>query len=153
MENQIVIFELDEEYYGVDISIVESIIKMQSITNIPHAPSFVEGVINLRGKILPVIDLRKRFSLSPKEDNQDNRIVVITLGDSEAGMIVDNVSEVLTIQDTDIEPAPNMVSMVDSNFITGIAKLGERLVIMLDLKAVLSVQDRRSAPKALPAAV
>jgi purine-binding chemotaxis protein CheW len=94
MENQIVVFEIGSEDFGVEISSVESIIKMQPVTRLPHTPEFVEGVTNLRGKVLPVIDLRKRFGLPPKEADKNSRIIVVSLGETETGMIVDAVSEV-----------------------------------------------------------
>jgi purine-binding chemotaxis protein CheW len=145
MERQLVVFELANEHYGVDISAVESIIKMQAITVVPHAPEFVEGVTNLRGKVLPVIDLRKRFYLTATDRSADKkastRIIVVAIGKTEVGMVVDDVSEVLTISDEAIEPPPPMVMTINSTFITGIAKLGDKLVIMLDLSKVLSVQE------------
>jgi purine-binding chemotaxis protein CheW len=152
MEQQLVVFELENEHYGVDIKTVESIIKMQTITRMPHAPSFVEGVTNLRGKVLPVIDLRRRFSLPSREITKDNRIMVVSMGSAEVGMVVDGVSEVLTLQDVDIESIPQMVTSADSEFITGIVKLPGRLVILLDLGAVLSTPEY-SALQALPAVV
>jgi purine-binding chemotaxis protein CheW len=150
MEQQLVIFELEKEFYGVDIKAVESIIKMQAITRMPHSPAFVEGVTNLRGKVLPVIDLRRRFGLPSQKDTKDSRIVVVSMGSADVGMIVDGVSEVLTLQDADIEPAPHMVTTADSGFITGIVKLPGRLVILLDLAAVLSAPEQSSL-QALPA--
>jgi purine-binding chemotaxis protein CheW len=132
MENQIVVFELDKEQYGVNIAGVEAISKMQSITKMPHAPAFVEGITNLRGKVLPVIDLRRRFNLPSQPAGKESRIVVIPMAGAEVGIMVDGVSEVFTIQDTDIEPTPCLATTVDSDFITGIAKLNGRLVILLD---------------------
>jgi purine-binding chemotaxis protein CheW len=152
MEQQLVIFDLAQESFGVDISSVESIIKMQAITKIPHAPGFVEGITNLRGKVLPVIDLRKRFGLPGREPDNNSRIIIILINDTQMGMVVDGVSEVLTIMDENIEPTPPMVSTVDSAFITGIAKLEGRLVILLDLARVLSTQEQSSL-RALPSAV
>ena len=142
MEKQLVIFELANEYYGVDIAAVESIIKLQPITVVPHAPSYVKGVTNLRGKVMPVIELHKRFGLASVEPTKDSRIVVVAMGGLEAGLIVDGVSEVLTIQDQNIEPAPRMTTTVDSGFITGIAMLDDRLIILLDLSKVLSTQEQ-----------
>jgi purine-binding chemotaxis protein CheW len=142
MEHQLVVFELANEHYGVEISAVESIIKMQTITVVPHAPDFVEGVTNLRGSVLPVIDLRKRFCLALQEINKSSRIVVVTIEGVKVGMIVDAVSEVLRISDEAIEPPPPMVTSVDTAFITGIAKVGDRLVILLDLPRVLSLQEK-----------
>ncbi len=141
MEHQLVVFELGKEHYGVDISAVESIIKMQPITVVPHTPSFVEGVTNLRGSVLPVIDLRKRFGLSLDDISKNSRIVVIALGKTKVGMIVDAVSEVLSIAEDAIEPPPPMVTSVDTTFIIGIAKIESKLVILLDLSKVLSLQE------------
>lgn len=142
MERQLVVFELAGEHYGVDIAAVESIIKMQTITAVPHAPAFVEGVINLRGKVLPVVDLRERFGLPSQEIGSDSRIIVVNLTSMEIGMIVDAVSEVLTVSDSAIEPPPPLVITIDSSFITGIAKMADRLIILLDLSRVLSLNER-----------
>jgi purine-binding chemotaxis protein CheW len=141
MENQLVIFHLAKEYYGVDIAAVESIIKMQEITGIPQAPAFVEGVINLRGTVLPVIDLRKRFGMSQTELTKDTRIVVVEMAGTTVGMIVDAVNEVLRVPTEDIEPPSPMVTTLDSAFITGIAKVSDRLIILLDLGKVLSIDE------------
>lgn len=141
MEHQLVVFELGKEHYGVDISAVESIIKMQPITVVPHTPSFVEGVTNLRGSVLPVIDLRKRFGLALDDISKNSRIVVIALGKTKVGMIVDAVSEVLNVAEDAIEPPPPMVTSLDTTFIIGIAKIESKLVILLDLSKVLSLQE------------
>lgn len=144
MENQIVIFELGTEHFGVDIARVESIIKMQPITKLPHASNFVEGVTNLRGKVLPVIDLRKRFGLTACETDKNSRIIVVSVDQIEVGMIVDEVSEVMTIPEQAVEAAPAITSTVDSSFITGIAKLDQRLVILLDLRRILTSEEKLS---------
>jgi len=123
---------------------VESIIKMQPITQLPHVSSFVEGVTNLRGKVLPVIDLRKRFGLAPRETDKNSRIIVVSLDQTEVGMIVDEVSEVLTVPAGVVEPVPAITSTVDSSFITGIAKLNQRLVILLDLHSILANEEKLS---------
>ena len=141
MDHQLVIFELSQEHYGVDISAVEAIIKMQPITVVPHTPHFVEGVTNLRGAVLPVIDLRKRFGLAQDSISKNSRIVVIVLGKTKVGMIVDGVSEVLQVPEDAIEPTPPMITSVDTTFITGIAKIDNRLVILLELSKVLSFQE------------
>ncbi len=142
MENQLVVFDLANEHYGVDIGAVEGIIEMQPITTVPRAPDFVEGVTNLRGTVLPVIDLRKRFGLLTQEATKETRIVVVELHDSTVGMVVDGVSEVLRVSEEAIEPPSPIVITVDSAFITGIAKLEERLVILLDLGKVLTGQEQ-----------
>ncbi len=152
MEHQLVVFELANEQYGVDIAMVEGIIKMQPITVVPQAPSFVEGVTNLRGSVLPVIDLRKRFNLPQEEATKNSRIIHIAIDNVKVGMIVDAVSEVLLVSEEAIEPTPPIVTTVDSAFITGIAKLEGRLIILLDLGKVLSFneQDKLAALAAAP---
>jgi purine-binding chemotaxis protein CheW len=147
MEQQIVVFELANEHYGVDIASVESIVKLQSITSVPQAPAFVEGVTNLRGTVLPVIDLRKRFGLQNRDASKDNRIVVVSLNKTKVGMIVDSVSEVLRIPEETIEPAPPMVTGINSSFITGIAKVEQKLIILLDLGKILSSKEETKISK------
>lgn len=142
MERQLVVFELAQERYGVDIGVVESIIKMQTITVVPHAPGFVEGVINLRGVILPVIDLRKRFNLPVRPPSRETRIIVAELGETSVGMIVDAVTEVLGISAEVIEPPSPLVLTVDSSFISGIARVEDRLVILLELAQVLTLEEQ-----------
>lgn len=142
METQIVIFELGEEYYGVNIATVESIIKPQAITKMPQAPAFVEGITNLRGQVIPVIDLRKRFALSTVEETKDTRIIVVAIETVTAGIIVDAVTEVLRVSDDAIELTPAMVSAVDAAFITGIAKVGDQLIVLLDLSKILNLEEK-----------
>jgi purine-binding chemotaxis protein CheW len=143
MEHQLVVFDLANEHYGVDIAAVEGIIKMQPITVVPHTPVFVEGVTNLRGEVLPVIDLRKRFSLPlDQARGKDTRIVVVEIDGKKVGMVVDAVSEVLRVSDEAIEPPSPIVTTVDSAFIRGIAKVDERLIILVDLAKVLSTEEQ-----------
>jgi purine-binding chemotaxis protein CheW len=142
METQVVVFSLAEENYGVDINAVEGIIKMQAITKVPKAPTFVEGITNLRGEVLPVIDLRKRFGLPTAEPDKETRIIHVEMDDVRVGMLVDAVTEVLRVVEDDIEPPSPMVATVDSAFITGIAKVEERLIILVDLGKVLSTEEQ-----------
>ncbi len=144
MENQLVVFTLAGEYYGVNISRVESIIKMQPITAVPRAPQFVRGVTNLRGEILPVIDLCQRFGLSTDGASKETRIVVVDTQGTKIGMVVDAVSEVLHVSKDAIEPLSSMLATVDSAFIQGIAKVDARLIILLDLGKLLSSQEYAS---------
>lgn len=150
MEQQLVIFELAGEFYGIDIAMVESIIKMQAVTAIPRAPAFVEGVTNLRGKILPVIDLRKRFGFPPAEASKDARIVVVEMNEAAVGIVVDEVSEVLRVNPANIEPPSPIVRTVNSSFMRGIVRVAERLVIILDLDKTLSAKEQAELD-ALPA--
>ncbi len=149
MENQLVVFSLADEHYGVDIGAVESIIKLQPITAVPRAPGFIQGVTNLRGAVLPVIDLRERFGLPANGTTRDTRIVVIEMNGDQVGMVVDAVSEVLSVPKEDIEAPPAIVVSTEhgdradrSNFITHIAKVGERLIILLDLGQVLNIEEK-----------
>lgn len=142
MERQLVVFELADEHYGLDITSVESIIKMQAITKMPHALSFVEGITNLRGTVVPVMDLRRRFGVESKKADRETRIVVTNINRMQVGIIVDAVSQVLRIQDEAIEPPPPMATTINSAFILGIAKLEGQLVILLDLEKILSVEEQ-----------
>lgn len=144
MEIQVVIFELDEESYSIDIARVEGIIKMQSITAVAKAPDYVEGVITLRGEVLPVIDLRKRFMVLASEETLETRIIVVDIGKNKVGMIVDAVSEVLHISEEDIEPPSPIVVTVESSFIKGIAKIEEKLNILIDLDNVFSTKELKN---------
>ena len=144
MEKQLVIFELGAENFGIDIASVEGINKMLEITRVPKSPSFMEGITNLRGAVLPVIDLHKRFGMKETERTSETRIVVANMDGIKVGMIVSAVSEVLTIDDSVIEPPPPMVSNINSEFIVGVAKIDKRLVILLDLSKVLSVNEKDS---------
>jgi len=151
MEDQLVVFMLTKEHYGVRIAVVESIIKLQPITAVPCSPAFVEGVTNLRGRVLPVIDLRKRFGLPAGESTKDTRIVVVEMNGTLVGMIVDAVSEVLRVPAESVEPPSPIMTTVDSAFITGIAKVGERLIILLDLEKVLSPEEKADLQVLQPA--
>ena len=141
MELQLVIFKLGNESFGVEIATVESIIKMQTITRLPQAPGFVEGIINLRGKILPVVDLRKRLNIDLTEITKDSRMVVVALAGTTVAMVVDQVNEVLRINDDIVEAPPAISQSVDSRFIEGIAKINEDLVILLNLSKVLDTSE------------
>jgi len=142
MESQLVVFELENEAYGVDIAVVEGIIKMQEITRLPRAPHFMEGITNLRGAVVPVIDLRKRFGLPPQEPTRDTRIVIANMNGTQVGLIVDAVSQVIRVPQDAIEPPPQLTMTVNSAFIKSVAKLEKRLVILLDLDKVLSAEEK-----------
>lgn len=140
---QIVVFELAKETYGVAISDVYEIIRMVEVTKIPKTQHFLEGVINLRGRIIPVVDLRKRFGLQSEEVEQLKRIVVVKIDDDTVGMVVDAVSEVLQIESSQVEGVSSLVSsQVDTEFISGIAKVDNRLIILLDLGKVLTTKEK-----------
>jgi purine-binding chemotaxis protein CheW len=139
---QIVVLDLGGEAYGVEIGRVEEIIRMQAITRIPNGPSFIEGVTNLRGRVIPVLDLRKRFGLPASDATRRSRIVVGELGDHTVGLVVDGVSEVLQLSSESVEPPSTLVTSADSAFLRGVAKLDERLILLLDLSRLLSQSEQ-----------
>src|SRR5919201_1718459 len=143
-EQQLVVFHLGAELYGVEIARVHEIIRLMTVTRVPRAPSFVEGVINLRGKVIPVVDLRRRFRLPVAEHTRASRIVVVELGDHVVGIVVDGVSEVLRVNTATIEPPSPVVAGIDSAYLSGIAKVGDELIILLDLDRVLAREERRA---------
>lgn len=144
MEQQLVIFEVENELYGVDIANVESIIRMQALTHLPNTPRFIDGVTNLRGEVVPIINLRKRFSMEPKEPTRETRIMIANLGGVKAGLVVDAVAQVSRITEEDMEVPPQMLQTSHSAFIRSIAHLDEHLVILLDLAKVLTVEEKES---------
>ncbi len=135
---QLVSFKLGQEEFGIDIRKVQEINRMVEITKIPQAPQYCEGVINLRGKVIPVIDLRKKFEMTIEEWTKNTRIVVCEDQDYIVGMIVDAVEEVLRIPSTTIEATPGIVTSVGSDYINGVAKIEERLLIFLNISKIVS---------------
>jgi purine-binding chemotaxis protein CheW len=140
---QLVTFKLGSEEFGVDILKVQEINKMMNITKIPNAPAFIEGVINLRGKIIPIVDLRKRLGFKDQDYDKSTRIIVVELDGLVLGFIVDSVSEVLRIPENTIEPPPSMVAGIESEYIEGVGKLDDRLLILLELKKVFSSPEKK----------
>lgn len=135
---QVVIFKLGDERYGVETSQVKEIIKVEEITSIPNAPDYVEGVINLRGQITTIINLRRRFGMEPKPIDNDTRIIVFEHKGSTIGMMVDTVTEVRYLAKKDIEELPNIVTnRSESKFLTGVGKLPDGLLILVDLEKVM----------------
>ena len=138
---QLVTFSISDEEFGVDILKVQEIIRTMEISKVPRAPDFVEGVINLRGKVIPIIDLRRRFGLAHKLHDKNTRIIVIEMTDVIVGFVVDAVSEVLRIPTSTVEPPPPVVAGMDSEYISGVGKLEGSLLILLDLDKLLSSDD------------
>ncbi len=135
-ELQLVVFALGNEEYGVPVGQVQEIIRMADITHVPKAASFVEGVINLRGRVIPIVDLKKLFDLPERARDEASRIVVVEVGGQTVGMTVDNVSEVLRLPASAIDPPP-AVAGGDSGYLIGVGKLGERLLMLLDLEKLV----------------
>ena len=139
---QLVTFQLVGEEFGLPILDVREIIRMTEITPVPQAPNFVEGVINLRGQIVPIVDLRKRFSLACKDNDENSRIIVVDINKNLLGLIVDGVSEVLRIPADTISSPPKMVANgIGSEYIKGIGHYNEMLIILIDLKKVFNTDE------------
>jgi len=142
-ETQVVGFMMDDEEYGLDIMQVREIITVPKITKIPRAASFIEGIIDLRNSVLPIIDLRKRFLLETKPHTEETRIVVVTIENKECGIVVDSVTEVMRLANTDIEGAPSMVSSVEAQYVKGISRVKRGLIVLLDVDKILSEEEMK----------
>jgi len=142
LEGKYFTFQLGNEIYGLEILKVREIIGLMHITQVPRTPTYIRGVINLRGKIIPVIDLRAKFGMTPTEDTEHTCIIVVDLVTEEAtcqmGVLVDSVSEVLDIKDENIEATPAFGGDMDARFIRGMAKADDKVTILLDVEAVLN---------------
>ena len=146
-EQQLVVFGLGKEEFGIDISRVREIVKLQNITTIPQSMDFVEGIVNLRGQIVPIVDLCKRFLVADRSESVDaeRRIIVVNMSGQNIGILVDGVSEILRIPDESIEPTPPIVaSGISSDFIRGVAKVEGRLIIFLDLDRIFSAEEQEA---------
>ena len=133
---QIVGFRVGRETFGLPISSVREIVRVPEITSVPNAPEYIEGVINLRGQIIPVVDLRKRFGLKVPEPNRRNRVVIVEFETRSIGLIVSSASEVLRIPPSEIEKPHNVFPEGEADYVTGVGKFQGRLVILLDLKEI-----------------
>ncbi|OGT99953.1 MAG: chemotaxis protein CheW [Geobacteraceae bacterium GWC2_48_7] len=140
---QLVSFNLDQEEYGVDVLKVREIIRMPVVTRVPNTPHYVEGVINLRGKVIPIISMRKRFGLMEVDSDKQTRIMVMDVEGELMGFIVDAVSEVIRISGSEIQPSPAVVaSGLDQECIAGVINQAERLLVLLDLEKMFSSEER-----------
>lgn len=139
----IVGFRIGRETFGVPISMVHEIVRVPDITSVPEAPSYVEGVINLRGKIISVVDLRKRFGEKEITVHKKNRILVAEVEGKIVGLIVDSASEVLKIPETAVDLPPNVFEEGELNYVTGVGKLNTRLIILIDLNKILQKGELR----------
>jgi len=141
---QLVSFNLEKEEYGINVLAVREIIRMISITRVPNTPSYVEGVINLRGKVVPIISLRRKFDLAQAEYDKRTRIMVMEVVGEMMGFIVDEVSEVIRISEKDIQPPPPVVaSGIEQECMAGIVNQAERLLVLLDLERMFTDDERR----------
>lgn len=142
-EQQYVVFKLGKEEYGIDIMNVKEIGPYQESVKVPNTPDFIEGIINFRGKVIPIVNLEKRFNLEDNGVTNDTRIIIINLKDKQVGFVVDEASQTVRLDDEDINPAPDIISSVDRRYITGVGKLDEkRLLILINLEKVLSDEEK-----------
>jgi len=135
---QLVTFVLGGEEFGIEIGLVKEINRLMKITPVPKAPPAVEGVINLRGQVVPVVDLRREFKMATRREDRHTRIVVVEMAEMTVGFMVDAVSEVLTIPRSSVEPPPPIIGGLDSDLVNGVGKIEDRLVIILDLARVVA---------------
>jgi purine-binding chemotaxis protein CheW len=152
-ELQVVGFRIGRETFGVPIALVREIVRVPEITSVPNAPEYIEGVINLRGRIIPVVDLRKRFGDKAPEVSKKNRVVVVEMDSRAIGLLVHSASEVLRILPSEIEAPQNVFQEGEMSFITGVGKLKGRLVILLDLNRILQRGELRRLEEVADAAV
>lgn len=138
---KVIVFQIDNEEYAVPVDQVGSIERVQSITRVPQTVNFAKGIINLRGVIIPVIDLRLRFGMPEMPYTESNRIIIIHLDDTEVGLIVDIANDVIDLPKEMIESAPEVIDTISVEYISGVAKLDKRLLILLDLEKVLSTKE------------
>jgi purine-binding chemotaxis protein CheW len=138
---KVIVFQLADEEYGVPVQQVRSIEKVQHITRVPKTVKFVKGVINLRGLVTPVIDLRTRFNLEEQVYSDSTRIIIVSLENIEVGLIVDAANDVIDIPVDAIEPPPEVVGAVEANYLKGVAKIEKRLLILLKLDAILNPNE------------
>ncbi len=140
---QLVSFNLDQEEYGVDVLKVREIIRMPVLTRVPNTPHYVDGVINLRGKVIPIISMRKKFGLMETENDKQTRIMVMDVDGELMGFTVDAVSEVIRISGSEIQPSPAVVaSGIDQECIAGVINQAERLLVLLDLEKMFSAEEK-----------
>ena len=141
IEGKFLTFVLGEEIYGIEILKASEIIGLMDITTVPQTPDYMKGVINLRGKVIPVIDLRKKFSMQEGVHTQETCVIVVEVNSSSIGLIVDSVSEVSDITGEEIENAPSFGQGIDTSFIMGLGKVKDKIIILLDIDAVLSTEE------------
>ena len=142
IEEQLVVFNLHDQVYGVDIASVIEIIRIEAITKVPGSPAFIEGIINLRGKVIPVMDLCTRFSLPPSEVTDSTRVIIVE-AEVTIGIIVNSVSEVLRLTESNIEPIPSIITGSSANALRGIALIDNRMVTLLDLGKLIYEEERQ----------
>ena len=140
-EIKVIVFALANEEYGIEVEKVKTIERMMPMTRVPKTYDFIKGVINLRGVVVPVIDLRGRFNLPQAESTDNTRIIIVGVGDMEVGMIVDAANDVIDVDSDQIQDPPEIVGGIRAKYLRGVAKVGERLLVLLNLQEVLTKSE------------
>ena len=143
--HQYVVFQIDREEFGLEILRTKEIHRYQKITRVPNAPRFVKGVINIRGEIIPVVDLRVRFGLEDFQIQETTRIITVLVNDYQIGLLVDNVNEVIWMNETNIEPAPSTSGGIEKEYLRGVGKIGNRLIVLLNINKILDLELYRKS--------
>ena len=140
--DQLISFGVESENYGVNIQSVKEVIKIREITRLPKAPSFVKGVINLRGDVIPIVDFRDKFGLEHREYTDITRVIVVEVDKKSIGIVVDSVSHVIRMSQDEITPPPPMIGTIAEEYLLGIGKKGEDLIILIDIEKILSIEEK-----------
>ncbi|MFT9847836.1 chemotaxis protein CheW [Aneurinibacillus sp. REN35] len=140
-EIKVIVFRLKDEEYGVDVNQVKSIERLEPITRVPRTPHFIKGVINMRGIVTPIVDLRHRFGIEEAAYNEATRVIIVAVDEIEVGLIVDSANDVIDIPINAIEPPPEVVGGIEAVYLRGVAKLDRRLLILLNLDKVLNTDE------------
>ncbi len=144
-----IVFTLKNQSYGVDVSQVHSIERLQKVTEVPRTASFIKGVIYLRGTTIPVIDLRERLWIGQTDTTDDSRFLIVEIKEMQVGLLVDAANEVLDIGAEAIEPPPEMIAGVEARYLEGVAKLKDELLILLDLEHILDMEEAQEVKQAI----
>lgn len=147
VQSQYVGFQLEQEKYGIDIMNIQEITEYRNPTKMPNYPDFVEGVINLRGAVIPIINLKNKLGFQETDIKESSKIIIIHIKEQQIGFIVDEASQVMTLKDTDISPSPDLISGLGKKFIVGIAHVNEELIVLLDLLAIFSNEQLNAIEK------
>jgi len=143
-EIQLAVFLLEQQPYAVDIEKIKQIIRPLKITKLPKAPDFLEGVVNLRGVVIPVIDLRKRFNLEPRPDEKNTKVIIASVSKKIIGIIVDDVTEVVPIPKNEIQPPPRVVKGVEAGYVLGVCRYKDDILLILNLDEILTAEEKIS---------
>lgn len=140
-QSKVIVFRLEDQEYGTDIQKIRSIERLEEVTRIPNVPEFIKGVINLRGEVIPIIDLKERLKLGQAVPTTDTRVLIVEIDDIQLGVIVDAATDVIDIDSSMVDPATSIMNGIHGAYLKGIAKLNNRLLILLNLERVLSNEE------------